>query len=73
GTIGSIKVRIRLFDKDNKSLFDNGKHLTAQKTELKLNLPFFKELGKGEYNLILDAQDLFTGKTADFHHNLVVK
>ncbi|MCP4156918.1 MAG: hypothetical protein GY757_54905, partial [bacterium] len=63
GTIGSIKVRIRLFDKDNKSLFDNSKHLTAQKNELKLNLPFFKKLGKGEYNLILDAQDLFTGKT----------
>ncbi|MCP4147101.1 MAG: hypothetical protein GY757_05060 [bacterium] len=73
GTIGSIKVRIRLFDKENKSLFDNGKHLTAQKTELKLNLPFFKKLGKGEYKLILDAHDLFTGKTVDFHQNLTVK
>jgi hypothetical protein len=72
-TAGRMKIRIRLTDSNNTSLFDQAKILTAHKTEMKISLPVFKKIKKGEYNILLDAQDMVTGKQDNFHKNLTVK
>jgi hypothetical protein len=72
--VGRMKVRIRLAAGDNPSLiFDQEKQLTAQKAEMKISLAAFKELKTGEYNFLIDATDLFTGKEAKGNYNITVK
>jgi hypothetical protein len=71
--IGRMKVRIKLTDTNNNSLFDQAKLLTAQKKEMKISLGAFKNIKKGEYHFFIDAVDLFTGKEANFHENIMVK
>lgn len=71
--IGKLQVRIRLTDKDNKPLFDESKVLAAQKSEMKISLPTFKRIKKGEYNFLIDALDLVTGKKANIHQNIIVE
>jgi hypothetical protein len=70
---GRIKIRIRLVGADNTSLFDQAKLLTAQKKEMKISLPVFKSIKKGEYNFLIDAVDMVTGKQDNFHQNVTVK
>jgi hypothetical protein len=71
--IGRMKVRIRLTNANNKKLFDSSKLLTAQKNVMTISLPVFKNIKKGEYNFLIDAVDIFTGKEANFHQNIIVK
>jgi hypothetical protein len=71
--IGRLKVRIRLEDKDNRSLFDQEKILTDRKSELTVSLSAFKRIKTGEYDFLIDAADLFTGKEASFHQTITVK
>ncbi|NIM85055.1 MAG: hypothetical protein GTN82_43035, partial [Candidatus Aminicenantes bacterium] len=71
--VGRMKVRIRLIDKNNNSLFDQQKILTAQKTEFKISLAAFKKIKRGHYNFLIDAVDLLTGKETDLHQQVLVK
>jgi hypothetical protein len=71
--VGHLKIRIRLTDNNNKSLFDSAKTLEAQKNEMKISLPVFKSIKKGEYNILIDAQDLMTGKEDNFFQDIIVK
>jgi hypothetical protein len=71
--VGRIKVRIRLTDADGNSFFDSAKVLTAKKTEMKISIPAFSKIKKGEYNFLIDALDMFTGKQDNFHQNVTVK
>ena len=74
GAVGQIKIRIRLVNSaDNSSLFDQARVLTAQKNELSISLPAFKSLQKGEYNFIIDAVDMLTGKEITSNYNVNVK
>lgn len=59
---GAINVRIRINNKDGKSLFDKSKTLktTNKKANLSLN---FQWLKPGKYEILVDVKDLFTGKT----------
>jgi VWFA-related protein len=70
--IGRIKVHIRLVDENNNSLFDQAKVFDAKKDEMKISLPAFRKIGKGNYNFLIDAQDMFTGKEANFNENVTV-
>jgi hypothetical protein len=70
--VGRIKVHIRLVDENNNSLFDQAKVFDAKKDEMKISLPAFQKIGKGNYNFLIDAQDMFTGKEANFHENVTV-
>jgi len=73
GKVGKMKLRIRLTDKDNNSLFDQVKVLTARETEMKISLAAFKTIKEGEYNLLIDAVDMFTGKEANIYKNIMVR
>jgi len=70
---GRAIVRIRITDKNNKSLYDQQRALTAQKTEIKISLEAFKKIKRGKYNFLIDALDLFTGKETNVHKNIVIK
>jgi hypothetical protein len=72
--IGRMKIRIKLTNSDNDTvLFDQAKFLTAQKTEMKISLDVFKTIPGGEYNFIIDAVDMFTGKEDNFHQKVNVR
>jgi hypothetical protein len=71
--VGRIKVRIRLTDANGNSLFDSAKILTARKAEMKISIPAFAKIKKGDYNFLIDALDMFTGKEDNFHQNIAVK
>ncbi len=71
--VGRMKVRIRLLDKENNSLFDQERVLTARKVEFKISLGAFKEIKRGEYNFLIHVVDLLTGKEADLHQQVHVK
>jgi len=72
--VGKLKIRISVIDKSNNSpLFDQEKVLTAQKGELKISIGAFKKIKKGEYNFIINAEDMFTSKTDNFHRSIRVK
>jgi hypothetical protein len=71
--VGKIRVRIRLIDKDNNSLFDQQRILTARETEFKISLGAFGKIKRGEYNFLIGAVDLLTGKEADLHRQVYVK
>ncbi|MCP5051877.1 MAG: hypothetical protein GY940_32215 [bacterium] len=71
--IGQLQIRIRVTDKYNKPLYDKSQMLTAQKKETKLSIPTFKTIIKGEYNFIVDAKDMMTGKEDTFHKGISVK
>ncbi|MGD2088757.1 MAG: hypothetical protein PVH61_21440 [Candidatus Aminicenantes bacterium] len=72
--IGRMKVRIKLTDSDNNLvLFDQARVLTAQKTEMKISLGAFKTIQRGEYDFIIDAVDMFTGKEDNFHQKVTVR
>jgi hypothetical protein len=73
GKAGQLKVRIRLTGKDDRSLFDQEKMLTAGENRMKISLGIFKKLKKGEYNFLIDASDMLTGKEANLHKNVLVK
>jgi hypothetical protein len=71
--VGMLKIRIRLVNRDNISLFDQEKVLTAQKSEMKVSLGTFKKIKKGEYDFLIDAVDMFTGKEDNFHRKVTVR
>lgn len=73
--IGQMQVRIRIVDAGNNVYFNSGKLLTATDPQMKINIPAgaFKKVPRGEFNLFIDAKDMFTGKEANFHQNVVVK
>ncbi len=72
--IGRMKVRIKLTNSDNNAVFfDQAKILTAQKTEMKISLDAFKTIQKGEYDFLIDAVDMCTGKEDNFHEKVTVR
>jgi hypothetical protein len=72
--IGRMKVRIKLTNSDNNAvLFDQAKVFTAQKTEMKISLGAFKTIQRGQYDFIIDAVDMFTGKQDNFHQKVTVR
>jgi hypothetical protein len=72
--IGRMKVRIKLTNSDNNTvLFDQAKVFTAQKTEMKVSLGAFKQIQRGEYDFLIDAVDMFTGKEDNFHQKVMVR
>ncbi len=72
--VGRMKVRIRLTASDEvKMLYDQEKVCTAQNHEMKVTLGSFKGIARGEYHFFIDATDLFTGKQANIHQNIVVQ
>jgi hypothetical protein len=72
--VGRMKVRIRLTDSDELlKLYDQEKICTAQNNEMKVSLGAFKRIARGEYHFFIDATDLYTGKKANTHHNIIVK
>lgn len=71
--IGKTKVRIQVTDKNNNPLFDQVKFLTAYRTEIKISLGAFKRIKRGEYNLLIDASDLLTGKQTNFHETIIIE
>lgn len=72
--VGRMKVRIRLTDSDEAlMLYDQEKICTAKNNKMKVSLGAFKRIARGEYHFFIDATDLFTGKKANTHHNIVVK
>lgn len=70
---GNMTVRIRLTDKYNNPLYDQERFLTAQKQEVKVSLAAFKKIKTGEYNFLIDALDLLTGKEANLHSSIRIK
>ena len=73
-TVGRMKIRISVFNKDdNSSLFDQEKVLTAQKEKMTVSIGAFKTLKGGEYNFVINAQDLFTGKEDVLHQSISVR
>jgi hypothetical protein len=71
--VGMLKIRIRLVNRDNVSLFDQEKVLTAQKDQMKISLGAFKKIKRGEYDFLIDAVDMFTGKQDNFHRKVKVR
>ena len=71
--LGQMKVHIQVKDKDGRSLFDQEKTLTAREHETKISLGNFKAIKTGEYDFLINAQDLFTGKEANLHQKIKVK
>jgi hypothetical protein len=72
--VGRMKVRIMLTDSTEVlKLYDQEKICTAQNNVMKVSLGVFKRIARGEYHFFIDATDLFTGKKANIHHNIVVK
>lgn len=71
--VGIMKIRIRLINRDNISIFDQEKVLTAQKKEMKISLGAFKKITRGEYDFLIDAVDMFTGKEDNFHQKVKVR
>ena len=72
--IGRMKVHIKLNNSDNNAvLFDQSKILTARKKEMKISLDAFKAIQSGEYDFIIDAVDMFTGKEDNFLEKVQVK
>jgi len=70
---GLIKVRIRVKDENNHSLFDQGKKLTAQKDQMEISLGAFKSLKKGVYDFLIDAKDIFTGKEMNIYQKIKIR
>lgn len=70
---GRSIVRIRLTDKDNKPVYDQHRGLTARKDIIKITIKAFKKIKNGEYNFLIDALDLFTGKEANLHKNIIIE
>jgi VWFA-related protein len=70
---GRLKVRIRVTSKENKPLYDKSKFLTVIKKEMRISLPTFKTIVKGEYNFLIDVTDMITSKEDNFHQYIVVK
>jgi hypothetical protein len=73
GRRGRIQIRIRVTDKENNPLFDQSKMLSAQKNDLKISLAMFKRIKTGEYNFLLDAVDLYTGRKTNYYQNVIVE
>jgi hypothetical protein len=71
--VGLIKVRIRVKDENNHSLFDQEKKLTAQKDQMEISLGAFKSLKKGEYDFFIDALDIFTGKEMNIYQKIKIR
>ena len=71
--VGLIKVRIRVKDENNQSLFDQEKKLTAQKDQMEISLGAFKSLKKGVYDFFIDAKDIFTGKEMNIYQKIKIR
>jgi len=71
--LGRMKVRIRVKDSNNHSLFDQERMLTAQEDQLKISLGAFRNLEKGEYDFFIDALDIFTGKTVNLYQKIKIR
>lgn len=59
---GIIKIHILVKDKNNKTVYDKSKIIyPAQKgTNIKINMDWLR---KGRYNILVEAEDLLTGKS----------
>jgi len=62
GQGGKLNIRIRIKNKQEIAIFDQQKSLNAQKDTVKLSLNF-SGISKGQYDIIIDVQDMFTRKT----------
>lgn len=60
--VGRVSLRVRVKDSQNKDVFDQEKMLQPVKKNINISIPF-SWLPKGKYHVIVDAKDLFTGKT----------
>ncbi|MFC2155018.1 hypothetical protein ACFLRB_00810 [Acidobacteriota bacterium] len=68
---GKFKIRIRVSDNENTSLYDQTKSLTSKKGELNLSIGL-KWLDIGEYNVIIDYTDLLTGTSDTLFKSILI-
>ncbi|MCK4836601.1 MAG: hypothetical protein KAT17_08180, partial [Candidatus Aminicenantes bacterium] len=61
--IGKIKVRVRMKNRDNETVFDQMRLIEAKKETIKISI-LFEFIPAGKYKLIIDVTDLLSGKTA---------
>jgi len=71
--VGRLAIRIRLLDQTGKSLFDETKGVNANKAELSLSIPAFKNLPDGDYSFLIDVLDQFSGLAAKLYETIRVK
>jgi hypothetical protein len=70
--IGKLGVRIRVKDRRSQPLYDKKKQIEAKQETIAFSLAF-DWLNAGEYNIIVDVQDLLTGKSASSFLQPVIK
>ena len=71
--VGKMTVRVRVTDKDNRPVYDRSKMLNAREMRMKISLDMSSSLQKGEYNFLIDAVDLLSGKEDNFYENIILK
>ncbi|MCK5056182.1 MAG: hypothetical protein KAT34_05975 [Candidatus Aminicenantes bacterium] len=62
GRSGRMEIRIRIKNIQGISIFDQSKTLDLKKPDITITLPF-KNLKRGKYDIVVDAQDLLTNKS----------
>ncbi|MCK5055392.1 MAG: hypothetical protein KAT34_01950 [Candidatus Aminicenantes bacterium] len=70
--MGKLGVRIRVKDRRSQPLYDKKKQIEAKQETIAFSLAF-DWLNAGEYNIIVDVQDLLTGKNASSFLQPVIK
>ena len=70
--MGKLGVRIRVKDRRSQPLYDKKKQIEAKQETIAFSLAF-DWLNAGEYNIIVDVQDLLTGKSASSFLQPVIK
>jgi hypothetical protein len=60
---GKLTIRVQVKNNTGASIFDQKKTINATKKQVNISLNF-SNLDKGDYNFIVDVQDLYTNKTA---------
>lgn len=59
---GKLNIRVRINNRQDITVFDQSKDLSAKQKQVTLSLDF-AGIGKGKYNIVIDVKDLFTQKT----------
>lgn len=70
-TTGKVEISIRIVDKENNSLYDQAKALTAKEEGLDISIGF-KWLEQGEYKILIDIKDLISGEKDQFFKPITV-
>ncbi|MEN8155147.1 MAG: hypothetical protein ABFR75_14105 [Acidobacteriota bacterium] len=60
--LAKLKIRIQISDRDQKSVFDQGKIIVAEKKKFTINLNL-KNIIPGKYSIVVDVLDLLTNKS----------